>query len=106
MTTVSAKIATTGPGPAFSTRERGTGRQGAPHPGPTGSALDVSDLQIGPLNLAAPVVLAPMAGITNTASPRLCREYGGGLYVSEMVTARALVKGHPESMRISEHHED
>ena len=47
-----------------------------------------------------------MAGITNTAFRRLCREYGGGLYVSEMVTARALVERHPESMRIIEHDED
>src|SRR5690625_1149233 len=106
MTTVSAKTATTGPGPAFSTRERGTGLPGAPHPSPTGSSLDVPDLKIGNLNIDVPVVLAPMAGITNTAFRRLCREYGGGLYVSEMVTARALVERHPESMRIIEHDED
>ena len=63
-------------------------------------------LQIGNLTIDVPVVLAPMAGITNKAFRRLCREYGGGLYVSEMVTARALVERHPESMRIIEHDED
>ena len=42
-----------------------------------------------------PVVLAPMAGITNIAFRRLCREYGAGLYVSEMVTSRALVERDP-----------
>ena len=47
-------------------------------------------LRIGPLELDVPVVLAPMAGITNTAFRRLCREYGAGLYVSEMITSRAL----------------
>ena len=52
-----------------------------------------------------PVVLAPMAGITNTAYRRLCREYGGGLYVSEMITSRALVERTPESMRLITHHE-
>lgn len=52
-----------------------------------------------------PVVLAPMAGITNTAFRRLCREYGGGLYVSEMITSRALVERTPESMRLITHHE-
>ena len=44
-------------------------------------------LRIGPIEVDAPVVLAPMAGITNTAYRRLCREYGAGLYVSEMITS-------------------
>lgn len=51
------------------------------------------------------MVLAPMAGITNTAYRRLCREYGGGLYVSEMITSRALVERTAESMRLISHHE-
>ncbi len=46
-----------------------------------------------------------MAGITNTAYRRLCREYGGGLFVSEMVTSRALVERTEESMRLIGHHE-
>lgn len=64
-----------------------------------------TSLRIGPLELAAPVVLAPMAGITNTAFRRLCREYGAGLYVSEMITSRALVERTPESFRLIKHHE-
>ena len=62
-------------------------------------------LRIGPLTLDVPVVLAPMAGITNTAFRRLCREYGAGLYVSEMITSRALVERTRESMRLIRHHE-
>ncbi|WP_207457566.1 tRNA dihydrouridine synthase DusB [Desertivibrio insolitus] len=62
-------------------------------------------LSIGPLDLDVPVVLAPMAGITNTAFRRLCREFGAGLYVSEMITSRALVERTPESMRLITHHE-
>ena len=62
-------------------------------------------LTIGPLRLDVPVVLAPMAGITNTAFRRLCREYGAGLYVSEMITSRALVERTPESLRLIQHHE-
>jgi nifR3 family TIM-barrel protein len=46
-----------------------------------------------------------MAGITNTAFRRLCREYGAGLYVSEMITSRALVERTPTSMRLIKHHE-
>ncbi len=62
-------------------------------------------LKIGPLTLDVPVVLAPMAGITNTAFRRLCREFGAGLYVSEMITSRALVERTTESMRLINHHE-
>jgi nifR3 family TIM-barrel protein len=62
-------------------------------------------LRIGPIELGAPVVLAPMAGITNTAFRRLCREYGAGLYVSEMITTRALVERNATTMRLITHHE-
>ncbi|GAA3022027.1 tRNA dihydrouridine synthase DusB [Microbacterium dextranolyticum] len=62
-------------------------------------------LRIGPITLDAPVVLAPMAGITNTAFRRLCREYGAGLYVSEMITTRALVERNATTMRLITHHE-
>ena len=62
-------------------------------------------LSIGSIELDVPVVLAPMAGITNTAFRRLCREFGAGLYVSEMITSRALVERTPESMRLIAHHE-
>ena len=62
-------------------------------------------LKIGPIVLDVPVVLAPMAGITNTAFRRLCREFGAGLYVSEMITSRALIERTPTSMRLIQHHE-
>ncbi|GAA1708717.1 tRNA dihydrouridine synthase DusB [Brachybacterium phenoliresistens] len=64
-------------------------------------------LTIGPHTVDTPVVLAPMAGITNMAFRLLCREFGalhseddGGLFVSEMVTTRALVEDHAESWRL------
>ena len=58
------------------------------------------ELKIGPFSLDPPVVLAPMAGVTNTAFRRLCRAYGGALYVSEMVTARALVERNRKTERM------
>ncbi|BDV30694.1 tRNA dihydrouridine synthase DusB [Microbacterium terricola] len=67
--------------------------------------LPAPALRIGPIALDAPVVLAPMAGITNTAFRRLCREYGVGLYVSEMITSRALVERNATTMRLITHHE-
>jgi nifR3 family TIM-barrel protein len=74
----------------------------APHRGVSGSAL-----AIGRHEIASPVVLAPMAGITNRAFRRLCREYAAGaLYVSEMITSRALVERNAETMRLIEHDPD
>jgi nifR3 family TIM-barrel protein len=57
-------------------------------------------LKIGPYEVDPPVVLAPMAGITNVAFRRLCGEYGAGLYVCEMITARAVVERHPGTMHM------
>ncbi|WP_334172605.1 tRNA dihydrouridine synthase DusB [Sinomonas sp.] len=68
--------------------------------------LELPPLRLGRLTIETPVVLAPMAGITNTAFRRLCREFGGGLYVAEMVTSRALVERHPESLRMISHDDD
>jgi len=53
---------------------------------------------VGDTVIDPPVVLAPMAGITNRAFRRLCREQGAGLYVSEMVTSRALVERNATTM--------
>jgi nifR3 family TIM-barrel protein len=60
----------------------------------------VKSLTLGPYEVGPPVVLAPMAGITNIAFRKLCREYGAGLYVCEMVTTRALVERNPKTMRM------
>jgi nifR3 family TIM-barrel protein len=59
-----------------------------------------STLKIGPITVDPPVVLAPMAGVTNSAFRTLCRSYGAGLYVSEMVSARALVEGSEKTQRM------
>ena len=49
-------------------------------------------LTLGPLTVPVPVVLAPMAGITNAAYRRLCAEQGAGLYVCEIITSRGVVE--------------
>src|SRR5437764_10937858 len=65
------------------------------------TALTAAPLRLSDRVVAdPPVVLAPMAGITNTAFRRLCRGYGGGLYVSEMITSRALVERNAKTMRM------
>ncbi|WP_184540038.1 tRNA dihydrouridine synthase DusB [Micromonospora polyrhachis] len=60
----------------------------------------VRPLTLGQHQVWPPVVLAPMAGITNAAFRRLCREQGGGLYVCEMITTRALVERNPKTLRM------
>ncbi|MFZ0833710.1 MAG: tRNA dihydrouridine synthase DusB [Mycobacterium sp.] len=71
------------------------------------AAVLPASLCIGPIALRSPVVLAPMAGVTNVAFRTLCRELEvaragtvSGLYVCEMVTARALVERHPATMHM------
>jgi nifR3 family TIM-barrel protein len=70
-------------------------------------AAEPAHLRIGTIGLRSPVVLAPMAGVTNVAFRTLCRELElaragtvSGLYVCEMVTARALVERHPATMHM------
>ena len=55
-------------------------------------------MRIGKLAVETPVVLAPMAGITNAAYRQLCRESGAGLYVCEMITSRGLVERDPKTL--------
>lgn len=59
-------------------------------------------LAIGPHAVQPPVVLAPMAGITNAPFRTLCREFSGGkgLFVSEMITTRALVERNEKTMQL------
>jgi nifR3 family TIM-barrel protein len=62
---------------------------------------EFTPLRIGPLSVWPPVVLAPMAGVTNPPFRTLCRRYGAGLYVSEMITARALVEGNRKTLLLA-----
>ncbi|GAA4588776.1 tRNA dihydrouridine synthase DusB [Planotetraspora phitsanulokensis] len=57
-------------------------------------------MKIGTFEVWPPVVLAPMAGITNRGFRRLCREQGGGVFVSEMITSRALVERIPTTFEM------
>ena len=63
-------------------------------------------LQIGSLKIDLPVVLAPMAGVTNAPFRRLCREFGAGLYVSEMIGARGLVERNEKTLTLARFDDD
>ena len=67
----------------------------------SGRQMSIQSTKIGPIELAPPVVLAPMAGITNYPFRSLCRRFGAALFVSEMITARALVEGASKAHRLA-----
>jgi nifR3 family TIM-barrel protein len=72
----------------------------------TTKPLTTRSLRLGSHQVWPPVVLAPMAGITNVAFRRLCREQGGGIYVCEMITTRALVERIPKTLKMIEFAKD
>ena len=56
-------------------------------------------VDLGPVHVETPVVLSPMAGVTNWPFRVICESYGpDGLYVAEMITARALVARNPKAL--------
>jgi nifR3 family TIM-barrel protein len=63
---------------------------------------EFAPLAIGPLCVWPPVVLAPMAGVTNYPFRRICKRFGAGLYVSEMITARPLVEGVGKTLKLAD----
>lgn len=61
----------------------------------------IKPVDLGTVHVPTPVVLSPMAGVTNWPFRVLCEEYGpDGLYVAEMITARALVARNPKALRL------
>src|SRR5262245_20863231 len=64
-------------------------------------------MKIGAVNLASPLAIAPMAGMTDTAFRRLVKRHGGcGLVVTEMVSAEGLVRGIDRTLEYAEYTEE
>jgi nifR3 family TIM-barrel protein len=61
-----------------------------------------SILELGRLRVSPPVVLAPMAGVTNYPFRAICGRFGAGLMISEMITARPLVEGREKTLRLAD----
>ena len=64
-------------------------------------------MKIGSIELASPFVVAPMAGMTDTAFRRLVKRHGGcGLVVTEMVSSEGLVRGIDRTLEYAEYTEE
>ncbi len=68
---------------------------------PPARSGEFTPLEVGPLTVWPPVVLAPMAGVTNYPFRSICRDFGAGLYVSEMISARSLVEGNAKTLKLA-----
>jgi nifR3 family TIM-barrel protein len=68
---------------------------------PPAAPGEFAPIPIGPFRIWPPVVLAPMAGVTDYPFRTICRSYGAGLYVSEMITARPLVEGNQKTLKLA-----
>jgi nifR3 family TIM-barrel protein len=69
---------------------------------PLASPGEFRPLSIGDLTVWPPVVLAPMAGVTNYPFRSICKHFGAGLYVSEMVSARPLADGQARTAKLAD----
>ena len=63
---------------------------------------EFAPVSIGRLSIWPPVVLAPMAGVTNYPFRFICKEFGAGLFVSEMINARPLVEGRDKTLKLAD----
>lgn len=82
--------------------ERGDSRLGEdPRSTATAGPVQIHPVDLGHIHVPTPVMLSPMAGVTNWPFRVICEEYGpDGLYVAEMITARALVARNPKALRL------
>ena len=63
---------------------------------------EIQPVNLGPIRLEVPVVLAPMAGVTDWPFRSLCSHFGAALYVNQMITARALVEENALTWKLAE----
>ena len=68
---------------------------------PEAAPGEFAPLALGPLRVWPPVVLAPMAGVTNYPFRRLCRRFGAGLFISEMITAKGFIHGNEKTLHLA-----
>jgi len=68
--------------------------------------LPLPGFHIGPHRIDMPLALAPMAGITDLPFRRICKRFGAGITVTEMIASRAVEQGRERTERMAEIGED
>ena len=63
------------------------------------SMTELKPISIGPVQIASPVILAPMTGVTDLPFRRIVKRYGAGLTVSEMIASQAMVRETRQSLQ-------
>ncbi len=59
----------------------------------------VKPIQIGPIEITCPVILAPMTGVTDMPFRRIVRRFGSGLNVTEMIASQAMIRETRQSLQ-------
>src|SRR5436305_6878748 len=59
----------------------------------------LAPIQIGPLRIETPVILAPMTGVTDRPFRRIVKRYGAGLTVTEMIASQAMIRETRQSLQ-------
>jgi len=65
--------------------------------------MPLKSVTIGPVVLDNPVILAPMAGVTDMPTRRLIRRMGAGMVVSEMIASQAMIRQNRQTMQMAQH---
>ena len=61
----------------------------------------IAPITLGPITLADPVILAPMAGVTDLPFRRLVKRHGAAMVVSEMITSQAMIRNNRQTLRMA-----
>jgi tRNA-dihydrouridine synthase B len=59
----------------------------------------LSPISIGPIRIEAPVILAPMTGVTDRPFRKIVKRYGAGLTVTEMIASQAMIRETRQSLQ-------
>src|ERR1700733_13676236 len=69
---------------------------------PTEKAPQLKPIDMGPVRIDVPVILAPMSGVTDMPFRRLVKKFGAGLVVSEMIASQAMIRECRKTMQMSQ----
>src|SRR3984885_7944425 len=72
---------------------------------PTEKAPQLKPIDMGPVRLDDPVILAPMSGVTDMPFRRLVKKHGGGLVVSEMIASQAMIRECRKTLQMAQRSE-